>query len=471
MYKTSSDNGNNWSSSTRLPNGILGPIKNKPIQLENGTIISPSSTEIKNKEGLSWKIHVEISDDDGTNWKKIPIDQKTKFDVIQPSVLIHDEGKLQLLCRSRDNSLMQAYSYDDGLKWGKVTRTKLPNPNSGTDAITMKNGYHLLVYNPLKNGGDDRKKLSVAVSKNGIDWEDQIILEEKKGLEFSYPAVIESSDGKIHISYTYDRKNIKHVILTNQIMESIDLIVFLAYLIFILLLSFFFYKKKRSAKSFILGHGNIPNWVVSMSIFATFVSSISYLALPGSSFNSNWNPFVFSLSIPLASVMAIKFFVPIYRGMKSTSAYFYLEKRFGLWARIYASLCYILTQIVRVGTILYLLAISLNFILGWKINMVIILTGVFVLIYSLLGGITAVLWTDAIQGIILIIGAIVCLILIHLKMPDGPSQIYDIAFNDDKFSLGSFSTSFTESTFWVVFMESLLTFKTMELIKITFNAI
>ena len=214
IYKTSSDNGKNWSSSTRLPNGILGPIKNKPIQLENGIIISPSSTEIKNEEGLSWKIHVEMSHDDGANWKKIPIDQKTKFDVIQPSVLIHDEGRLQLLCRSRDNSLMQAYSNDNGLKWGKVTRTKLPNPNSGTDAITLKNGYHLLVYNPLKNGGDDRKKLSVAVSKNGIDWEDQIILEEKKGFEFSYPAVIESSDGKIHISYTYDRKNIKHVILT-----------------------------------------------------------------------------------------------------------------------------------------------------------------------------------------------------------------------------------------------------------------
>ena len=214
MYKTSSDNGKNWSSSTRLPNGILGPIKNKPIQLENGTIISPSSTEIKNEEGLSWKIHVEMSDDDGANWKKIPIDQKTKFDVIQPSLLIHNEGRLQLLCRSRNNSLMQAYSNDYGMKWGKVTRTKLPNPNSGTDAITLKNGYHLLVYNPLKNGGDDRKKLSVAVSKNGIDWEDQIILEEKKGFEFSYPAVIESSDGKIHISYTYDRKNIKHVILT-----------------------------------------------------------------------------------------------------------------------------------------------------------------------------------------------------------------------------------------------------------------
>ena len=187
----------------------------------------------------------------------------------------------------------------------------------------------------------------------------------------------------------------------------------LAYLIFILLLSFFFYKKKPSAKSFILGHGNIPNWVVSMSIFATFVSSISYLALPGSSFNNNWNPFVFSLSIPLASIMAIIFFVPIYRRMKSTSAYSYLENRFGLWARIYASLCYTLTQIVRVGTILYLLAISLNFILGWKINMVIILTGVFVLIYSLLGGITAVLWTDAIQGIILIIGAIICFCLLY----------------------------------------------------------
>ncbi len=187
-----------------------------------------------------------------------------------------------------------------------------------------------------------------------------------------------------------------------------------------------------------------------MSIFATFVSSISYLALPGNAYLTNWNAFAFSLSLPIASFIAVKFFVPLYRKINSPSAYTYMEQRFGPWASVYVSICYLLTQLMRVGTILYLLALTLNAITGWDITMIIVLTGLIVAVYSMLGGISAVLWTDAIQGILLILGAVVCVGYIFSSMPEGPGQIFDIAFKYQKFSLGSFGMSLSEPTFWVV---------------------
>ena len=213
MVKTSDDNGKKWSKGRRLPKDILGPIKNKPIQLSDGTILSPSSTETRTIEGLNWKAHIEKSNDDGKSWTKIPIDPHTEFDVIQPSILELGEGRLQILCRSRDNSVMQAFSQDNGETWSQISRTALPNPNSGTDAITLSNGLHLLVYNPTEKGKNGRSKLSVALSKTGENWQEVLSLENEKKGEFSYPAVIESSDGKIHISYTHNRRNIKHVVL------------------------------------------------------------------------------------------------------------------------------------------------------------------------------------------------------------------------------------------------------------------
>jgi len=233
-------------------------------------------------------------------------------------------------------------------------------------------------------------------------------------------------------------------------MRVIDIIIFIIYLAGIVLFGSSFYSKKRSASSFTLGNRNIPTWVISMSIFATFVSSISYLALPGQAFQSNWNPFVFSLSIPFASWMAVKFFVPLYRSINSPSAYTYLEIRFGKWAKIYASVMYLLTQLMRTGTILFLLALTLNVIVGWDMVTIIIVTGISVMIYALLGGIQAVIWTDAIQGIILILGAVVCVIVLLFSMPDGPGQIFQIAAENNKFSLGSLKPELTTSTFWVV---------------------
>ena len=233
-------------------------------------------------------------------------------------------------------------------------------------------------------------------------------------------------------------------------MQKVDVVIFLIYLSGIVLFGSSFFKKNKSSAAFSLGSGKIPVWVISMSIFATFVSSISYIALPGQAFQSDWNPFVFSLSLPFASYMAAKFFVPLYRSVNSPSAYAYLELRFGRWARIYASVMYLLTQLMRTGTILFLLALTLNIISGWNIIAVIILTGVSVMIYAILGGIQAVVWTDAVQGIILIAGAVVSAIIIITGMPEGPMQIFSIAHEHNKFSLGSFNISPGQSTFWVV---------------------
>jgi len=233
-------------------------------------------------------------------------------------------------------------------------------------------------------------------------------------------------------------------------MRITDITIFIAYIIGIVLFGSSFYRKNKTPSAFTIGNSNIPMWVISMSIFATFVSSISYLALPGQAYQSNWNAFVFSLSIPFASLMAVKFFVPLYRSINSPSAYTYLEIRFGPWAKIYVSIMYLLTQLMRTGTILFLLALTLNVILGWSIITVIIITGLSVMIYSLLGGIQAVVWTDAIQAIILIAGALLCAVIILFSMPEGPGQLFRIAAEGHKFSLGSFKLELTSSSFWVV---------------------
>jgi SSS family solute:Na+ symporter len=235
----------------------------------------------------------------------------------------------------------------------------------------------------------------------------------------------------------------------------IDLLVFLIYMTGIVLFGCSFFFKNRSSDQYTSGGGKMPSWAVGMSIFATFVSSISFLALPGKAYQSDWNAFVFSLSIPVTAYMAVKFFIPLYRSINSISAYTYLENRFGSWARIYASLCYILTQIMRMGAILYLLALPLNALFGWSIELIIIVTGTCIILYSMMGGIQAVIWTDAIQGIILIGGALTCALILLFSMPEGPGQMFQIAAAHHKFSLGSLSSSISESTFWVVLIYGL----------------
>lgn len=240
-------------------------------------------------------------------------------------------------------------------------------------------------------------------------------------------------------------------------MQLLDLIIFLIFTGGIVLFGCSFFKKKTSSEEFTSAGRSLPGWIVGMSIFATYVSSISYLGYPGKAFASDWNAYVFSLSIPIASYFAAKYFVPFYRSQNSVSAYSFLEDRFGKWARLYASACYLLTQIARMGSILYLLALPMNILMGWEIHLVIIITSLAIIFYSMLGGIKAVIWTEAIQGFILIGGALICLGILLFSMPEGPGQSFSIAWENDKFSLGSFSADLTTSTFWVCMIYGIFT--------------
>lgn len=213
LMKTSTDNGRTWSAAERLPDSILGPIRNKTVQLPDGSLLHPSSTESLDEK--VWHAHVEISDSTGHHWKRIAIDCDT-FGVIQPTVLFHPGNRLQMLLRSRQNVIVQTWSDDNGRTWSPLTRQNMLNPNSGIDAVTTKKGWQVLVYNPAvagKDWSDGRNELRVAVSKDGENWKDVYELEKHEKGEFSYPAIIEGENGLLHITYTYNRQNIKHVVL------------------------------------------------------------------------------------------------------------------------------------------------------------------------------------------------------------------------------------------------------------------
>jgi predicted neuraminidase len=207
MLKRSFDGGKTWSAAERLPKDIYGPIKNKAVLLADGTLLCPSSSEDDD-----WKLHMEFTRDLGKTWSRTgPLNDGVTTSAIQPSILFLPDGRLQLVCRSENGFVLQAFSGDQGHTWTALEPSSLVNPNSGIDAVTLKDGRHVIVYNPTKRG---RSPISVAISSDGKSWKDIATLENEPGEEFSYPAVIQTSDGKVHISYTWKRKKIKHVILS-----------------------------------------------------------------------------------------------------------------------------------------------------------------------------------------------------------------------------------------------------------------
>ena len=212
MIRRSSDGGRTWSDAQRLPEGIAGPIKNKPVMLADGTLLCGSSTE---HDG--WRVHMERTTDLGQTWSRSePLNAGKAIGAIQPTILVHDRDKLQILCRSRQGKIAEAWSSDGGRTWTEMTLIELPNPNSGIDAVTLRDGRHLLVYNPTKPRvgawGGPRSPLSVAVSEDGKLWKAAAVLEDQPG-EFSYPAVIQAADGLVHVTYTYKRRKVKHVVI------------------------------------------------------------------------------------------------------------------------------------------------------------------------------------------------------------------------------------------------------------------
>lgn len=209
--KVSKDAGRTWSTAKALPDGFLGPVKNRPVLLKNGTLLCASSTE-----GNGWRVHFETTSDQGTTWKKIgPINDGKTLNAIQPSVLFHKDGRLQILCRSKNRAIVESWSSDNGNSWSPLAKTMLPNNNSGTDAVTLADGRQLLVYNhvlpPDTLAKGPRTPLNVSISQDGREWFASLVLEDSPISQYSYPSVIQSQDGMVHIVYTWRRERIKYV--------------------------------------------------------------------------------------------------------------------------------------------------------------------------------------------------------------------------------------------------------------------
>jgi alpha-L-rhamnosidase len=210
----STDNGKTWSKREALPEGFLGPIKNKPVMID-GTLWCPSSTE-----RTGWKVHFELTKDNGHTWIRTDsLNDGKLISAIQPSILTYPDGRMQILCRSKNRTINESWSSDRGKTWSTMTASSLPNNNSGTDAVTLGDGRQLLVYNHVKpdaslpSGKGARTPLNVAVSKDGKNWDAVVILEDSPVSQYSYPSVIQTKDGLVHIVYTWRRERIKHVVL------------------------------------------------------------------------------------------------------------------------------------------------------------------------------------------------------------------------------------------------------------------
>lgn len=209
FQKTSNDEGVTWSAPTPLPDGFVGPVKNKPVLLHDGSILCGSSIETPEKPS-KWRVQFERTADLGKTWTKTEfLNDGLEISAIQPSILFLGIDKLLAIGRTRQSHLFHISSDDGGKTWSKMTLTNLPNPNSGTDAVTLRDGRHLLVYNHTAKG---RSPLNVAVSSDGQLWQAELVLESEPG-EYSYPAVIQAADGLVHAVYTWKRQRIKHVVI------------------------------------------------------------------------------------------------------------------------------------------------------------------------------------------------------------------------------------------------------------------
>jgi predicted neuraminidase len=213
MLTTSTDDGQTWEQPHRLPKGTLGPVKNKPFQLPDGSILCPTSEEspAKARGGKeTWTIHFERTPDFGRTWYRTPpLHDGQNIQAIQPSILSLGGNKLLALGRTKQRKVFQITSDDAGKTWGEISLTDLPNPNSGTDAVTLADGRHLLIYNHTTTG---RSPLNLALSKDGGAWEAALVLEKTVG-EYSYPSIIQTNDNLVHITYTWKRAKVKHVII------------------------------------------------------------------------------------------------------------------------------------------------------------------------------------------------------------------------------------------------------------------
>ena len=219
-----------------------------------------------------------------------------------------------------------------------------------------------------------------------------------------------------------------------------------------------FARKNSSTEAYFLGNRSFPGWAVGISMLGTSISSVTFLALPAAAYILDYRQAVPNMALPLVAVIAVFFFIPLFRQGNMTSAFEYLEKRYGILVRAYAALSFLVLQLVRLAVILYLVAIPVEGMLGIPILWVIVVGGLVVSLYTVFGGIEAVVWTDVVQTFILLGGGLVCLGLMVWEIPGGIGRVIDLGVEYHKFGLGPVKFDLNERTFFAVLLLGLVNF-------------
>ncbi len=233
-------------------------------------------------------------------------------------------------------------------------------------------------------------------------------------------------------------------------LSAVDIGILFFYCCLMIAMGLYYSRKCGTADKFMVAGRSIPTWAAGLAVMSTYTSSISYIATPGKAFDSNWHPIIFSLCIFPVAWLVCKYTVPYYRKTQLISVYSFLDDRFGSWARIYAGLSFLLYMVGRVAVILYLVGLLLSEFVPWNISAVIVVIGLVTIIYTLLGGMEAVIWTDVVQSAIMIVGILVCAVILSLRIFSGEQPLIQAAIDNNKFSFGSWNLSLSCRTIWVM---------------------
>ncbi len=230
----------------------------------------------------------------------------------------------------------------------------------------------------------------------------------------------------------------------------LNIIVIVLYMTIMIAIAIYFYRKNTTTEQYFVANRSFPGWAIGMSMLATSISSVTFLAFPADAFAGDYRNLVINFMLPVAIIFAVLIFIPLFRRGNITSAYEYLGSRFGPIMRLYGTISFTLARFCWLGIILCLISNVIVVLTGWSIIPVIIITGIFVALYTVIGGISAVVWTDVIQGIVLLLGGFVCVFFLTKDLPGGLAQVFEVGQANNKFSFGSMAWNLNEKTFWTV---------------------
>lgn len=406
-------------------------------------------------------------------WKNLPDVPKGIFRIL--NVSSQNDGlkdALFVLVESTDSSsgssAIRLLKYDfQGKFWQSI------KSNAAFSFSTETNYQNSIVSTPL--GSADILYASKALNKNNASFSLFHTITESwrsvAGEILWHPELPSIANGNEELLQVFTEENTSTLSVKKLVVEVeqeqfsfLNTMIILLYFLILLLLGVFFSKRQVTADDYFKGGQRIPWWAAGLSIYGTGLSAISFMAVPAKTYMTDWAYFMTKLPLILIPIIVSKFFIPFYRKLDLTSAYEYLQKRFNLATRLVGSFAFIIFQLGRIGVVLYLPAIALNIVTGWNVIACILLMGGVSLVYTLMGGIEAVVWTDVLQVFVLVGGIILCLTLISYDVEGGMGGVIQTGIDNQKFEILNMALDWRQPTFWVVvisgFFSNLITYST-----------